>query len=96
MTSEWGWTASAASIPYAVACGVFAVMMVVGGRLQDKYGPRVIAGIGGVLTALGLIISSFASKADSTMLIIGFGILGGTGIGFGYGLKCVQKPNIAG
>lgn len=85
LTSEWGWTASAASIPYAVACGVFAIAMVIGGRLQDKYGPRLIAGIGGVLTSAGLIISSFASKTDSTMLIIGFGILGGIGIGFGYG-----------
>jgi len=84
LTKDWGWTASAASKPYAVACGVFAIMMVFAGRAQDKFGPRIVAALGGALTGIGLIISSFASKSDMTLMIIGFGILAGTGIGLGY------------
>lgn len=84
LTKTWGWSASTASLPYAVACGVFAVMMVAGGRLQDKLGPRIVAGVGGALTGIGLIVASFASKESTTLMIIGFGILAGSGIGFGY------------
>lgn len=84
LTKDWGWTAAAASKPYAVACGVFAIMMVFAGRAQDKFGPRIVAALGGALTGIGLIISSFATKSDITLMIIGFGILAGTGIGLGY------------
>ncbi len=35
----WGWTAGAASLPYAIAVGVFAVSMVFAGRAQDRFGP---------------------------------------------------------
>lgn len=84
LTNDWGWSATMASKPYAVACGVFAVMMVFAGRAQDKYGPKIVASLGGALTGIGMIISSFASQGDNTLMIIGFGILAGTGIGLGY------------
>jgi len=84
LTKDWGWTATMASKPYAVACGVFAIMMVFAGRAQDKYGPKVVAALGGALTGIGLIISSFASQGDTTLMIVGFGVLAGTGIGLGY------------
>jgi MFS transporter, OFA family, oxalate/formate antiporter len=78
----WGWTEAQKSFPYALACMVFALMMVPAGRLQDKAGPRLTATIGGVLVGLGLILASrFTSPA---MYIAGFGILAGAGIGFGY------------
>ena len=85
LTKEWGWSASKANIPYAVACGVFAIMMVVGGRLQDKIGPRIVASIGGVMMGLGMMLSSFASPTSMLPMVIGFGILAGSGMGFGYG-----------
>ena len=84
LTKSWGWTASTASMPYAVACGVFAISMVFAGRAQDKFGPRIVAALGGALTGIGMIVASFASKTDTTLMIIGFGILAGTGIGLGY------------
>lgn len=84
LTKEWGWTASMASLPYAVACGVFAIAMVFAGRAQDKLGPRIVAAVGGALTGIGLIVASFATKESNLMMIIGFGILAGTGIGLGY------------
>lgn len=84
LSKDWGWSATDASRPYAVACGVFAIMMVFAGRAQDKFGPRIVAALGGALTGLGLILSSFASKDNAMLMIIGFGILAGTGIGLGY------------
>ncbi len=53
--AEWGWKEVDKSWPYSVACLVFALMTVPGGRLQDKIGARFIATIGGILVGLGMI-----------------------------------------
>ena len=58
--------------------------MIPAGRLQDKLGPGIIATIGGILMAIGMIITSFSTPESALPAIIGFGILAGTGIGFGY------------
>jgi OFA family oxalate/formate antiporter-like MFS transporter len=80
--SEWGWSETEKSLPYAIACLVFCLIMVPAGRMQDKIGPRIVATIGGILVGLGLII---ASRTTSAMgYILGFGVLAGAGIGFGY------------
>jgi len=78
----WGWSETDKSLPYAIACLVFCLIMVPAGRMQDRIGPRIVATIGGVLVGLGLIL---ASRTTSPMgYIWGFGILAGAGIGFGY------------
>ncbi len=84
LTKDWNWTASKASLPYAVACGVFAVVMVFAGRAQDKVGPRLVASLGGLCAGAGLIISSFASAERIFPIVIGFGLLIGAGMGLGY------------
>ncbi len=79
---DWGWTQSDKSMPYAVACLVFSLIMVPAGRMQDKLSPRLVATIGGILVGAGMII---ASRTTSPMgYMVGFGILAGAGIGFGY------------
>ncbi len=78
---EWGWS-HLTLWPYAVACLVFCLIMVPAGRMQDKIGPRIVATIGGILVGIGLIV---ASQTTSLMgYILGFGVLAGAGMGFGY------------
>jgi OFA family oxalate/formate antiporter-like MFS transporter len=79
---DWGWNESDKSLPYMVACLIFALTMVPAGRLQDKIGPRIVASIGGVLVGIGFIIASMTTSP--LFFMIGFGLLAGTGIGFGY------------
>src|SRR5512133_220906 len=79
-----GWTKTTASLPYTVACGIFALMMIPAGRLQDRLGPRVIASAGGVLIGVGCIVASFASPESALPAILGFGVIGGSGLGLGY------------
>ena len=69
-------------IPIAIA--FFAAMMVPAGRLQDKFGPRIVATIGALLTGLGLVVTGFASPGNILPALIGFGMMAGTGIGLGY------------
>ena len=81
--ADWGWTAAQKSDPYAIACFVFAITMIPAGRLQDRIGPRWVATIGGVAVALGCIIAGLAGSSYIGF-VIGFGLFGGIGIGFGY------------
>jgi nitrate/nitrite transporter NarK len=80
---DWGWTAAQKSDPYAIAIFVFALAMIPAGRLQDKIGPRKVASIGGVMVALGCILAGLAGSSY-VGFVIGFGVFGGIGIGFGY------------
>jgi MFS family permease len=80
----FGWTKTEASIPYTVAIACFALMMVPAGRLQDKIGPRMVASMGAVFTAAGLVLSSLASATNILPAVIGFGCLAGIGFGLGY------------
>ena len=84
LTADWGWSAGQASLPYAIACGVFAIAMVFAGRAQDRLGPRIVATIGGLLVGAGMITASFSSETSSLPVILGFGLLAGAGIGLGY------------
>ena len=79
---HWGWTDTDKSLPYIFCCLIFSLVMVPAGRMQDKFGPRVVAAIGGVLVGIGFIV---ASMTETPMVfVIGFGVLAGAGIGFGY------------
>lgn len=84
LTAEWGWSSGAASLPYAVAVGVFSLTMVFAGRAQDRFGPRIVATLGGALTGLGLIVAGFAGPDQAPLVVFGFGVLAGAGIGLGY------------
>src|SRR5207247_1745948 len=60
----------------------FAVTFVLGGRLQDRRGPRPAALIGAMLVSLGFFLTSMTSSL--TFLYIVFGVIVGAGNGFGY------------
>jgi OFA family oxalate/formate antiporter-like MFS transporter len=76
------WDLASLNDPYAVAILVFAFTMIPAGKLQDKKGPRITALIGGLLVGAGFIMIS--QTTSYVMWVIGFGVLVGMGIGFGY------------
>src|SRR4030042_3770488 len=80
----FGWSKTNAALPYTVALAFFAAMMVPAGRLQDKFGPRIVATIGALLTGLGLVVTAFSSPGNILPALFGFGVMAGTGIGLGY------------
>src|SRR5262249_17416499 len=61
---------------------IFALFMIPGGRLQDRYGPKLGATLGGLFLAVGCILAGLMKSYLG--LILGFGILGGIGMGLGY------------
>lgn len=78
----FNWDISSLNDPFAVCCLMFTVAMVFAGRIQDKLSPRLTAIIGGILTGAGLIVISQSNTLFAW--IMGFGVLTGLGLGFGY------------
>ena len=64
LIGQWGWSAGQASLPYALAVGVFAVSMVFAGRAQDRFGPRIVATLGGIFA---LLISGTPGKGRQSL-----------------------------
>ena len=80
-----GWpflTNAQAATPFSLCVIMFALLMIPGGRIQDKYGPKVGATTGGLFLAVGCIVAGLMKSYAG--LIFGFGILGGIGMGIGY------------
>jgi len=67
---------------YAICGFVFALFMIPGGRLQDRYGPKIGTTLGGLFLAGGCILAGVMKSYFG--LILGFGILGGIGMGLAY------------
>jgi OFA family oxalate/formate antiporter-like MFS transporter len=79
---EFGWKGSQLNDPYALCCLVFAAAMIFAGRCQDRFGPRLTASIGGLLVGAGFLLCSTTNSYG--IWLLGFGVLAGIGIGFGY------------
>jgi OFA family oxalate/formate antiporter-like MFS transporter len=80
-----GWsylTDAQATWAYAICGFVFALFMIPGGRIQDKYGPKLGATLGGLFLATGCIVAGLMKSYVG--LVTGFGVLGGIGMGLGY------------
>jgi len=82
IAKDFGWNGERLNDPYALCCLVFAFAMILAGRCQDKLGPRITAFIGGLLVSVGLLWIS--TTTSYLVWVLGFGVLVGTGIGFGY------------
>jgi len=83
LTKELGYTVKQTGYPLMASFFFFAVGMIIAGRWQDKAGPRKVGIVGGVLLAIGAAVAGAMYK-DLTWLIIGYGVLGGLGVGFAY------------
>lgn len=76
---------SEASLPFEVAIGMIFIGTFLGGRIQDRRGPRTVALVGGTVYAIGVILASFAhDHAHLWLLVLGYGVIGGFGLGLAY------------
>ncbi len=79
LVTDWHWTQVEASLPYTFYTAMFALSSVAGGNLQDKYGPRLVASVAGLLLGGGLMACSLFT--DPLAVMISYGAAGaGSGL----------------
>jgi OFA family oxalate/formate antiporter-like MFS transporter len=83
--SDFHLTKAQAALPFSVTIGMIFLGAYLGGRIQDRRGPRIVALTGGVVYSLGILLAGAASGTkDLWLLILGFGVIAGFGLGLGY------------
>ncbi|MEE0845832.1 MAG: MFS transporter [Eggerthellaceae bacterium] len=90
---EYGWSASDSGLTASFMIAFFSVGSLVGGKIQDKIGPRWVCLMGIIGFFVGVFSSSFTVAMGPVALYLTFGVLGGFGGGFAYNavMACIQK-----
>lgn len=85
LVKEYGWTNVAVAWTFSFAIFFLGVSAAVGGKILPKVGPRKLAMIGGFCFGLGYLIAAVAMNIKSIpLLYLGYGVIGGIGLGLGY------------
>ena len=76
------WSNTDLALPSMLVLLFFGLATIFAGRVQDRIGPRYVAMSGAVLLGLGLLLASYSNSLF--LFTLGFGIIGGLGIGTAY------------
>ncbi|OPY57319.1 MAG: putative MFS-type transporter YhjX [Pelotomaculum sp. PtaU1.Bin035] len=82
LMAKFHWEPAATNLTFSIIILLFAIGVVIFGKIQDKIGPRWVATTGGILLGVGLLLASMTTTIG--WLYITFGVIGGLGIGAGY------------
>ena len=78
------WTKAQTQAVFAAGLALFAIVMVIAGRLLPKWGPRKLAISGGVVLGLGYLLAGLFGGTNFWLIFLFIGIIGGSGIGLAY------------
>jgi OFA family oxalate/formate antiporter-like MFS transporter len=85
LVSAYGWPHAKVGMTFSLAICFLGLAAAWGGAKLPCYGPRKMASIGGVLFGLGYLVAAAALHWHSLILLyLGYGVIGGTGLGLGY------------
>jgi MFS transporter, OFA family, oxalate/formate antiporter len=83
LENEFGWKRAQTSSVFTLAVVMFAASLLLAGKLQDRFGPFWISLTGSVLVSLSFLLFAYTFSLYS--LFFFYGVLGGAGLGFGFG-----------
>lgn len=84
LETEFNISTSLSGVPYMVALASYALFMLIGGRFVHKLNPRNMMLAGGLLVALGWILSSLTTNI--VIFTLTYGFMSGAGVGIVYGV----------
>lgn len=82
LLSEFGWTRGTTSGAYGMFLGLWGIFGIAGGRLSDRFGPRLLLTSSGLLLGSGLFLMSEISTRWELYLV--YGVLLAAGMGMGW------------
>ncbi len=82
LSERFGWTRSQVTLAFSIALLAVGAGTIVGGNLQDRRGPRLVATLAGLFYGLGYLLTGTANTL--TELYLWYGAVAGFGMGMGY------------
>jgi MFS transporter, OFA family, oxalate/formate antiporter len=83
LENEFGWKRAQTSSVFTLEVIMFAASLLLAGKLQDRFGPFWISVTGSILVSLSFFL--FAHTSSLYSLLFFYSVLGGAGLGFGFG-----------
>jgi len=85
LARQYGWNNTETVLSFCLAIFFLGISAGWAGQMLPRWGPRVLALTGSVLFCAGYVIASLALQLDNvTLFYLGYGVIGGAGIGMGY------------
>ncbi len=85
LRAAFGWSARTTTLAFSTAIFFLGVGAVLGGRWQDRAGPRPVAVTGALLWAAGNLLAGLGTgRLGAPWLWLSYGMVGGLGLGLGY------------
>ncbi|MDA7511114.1 OFA family MFS transporter [Verrucomicrobia bacterium] len=85
MVQELGWSFTDTAWAFSTAIFSLGVSAAWAGAVLPRVGPRKLATIGSILFSVGYLVASLALHLEILLLFhVGYGLIGGAGIGMGY------------
>ncbi|MCL1990278.1 MAG: OFA family MFS transporter [Defluviitaleaceae bacterium] len=81
----FGFTTPQANLAFTLSVGLMPFAMIVAGKVQAKIGAKLTVLLGGIIFGTGFFLAGFTT-ANIATLYLTYGVLGGIGIGFVYGI----------
>lgn len=83
LTNDLGLTVTETQFIFGLTIAIFTISMTFAGRMQSRYGPRLVGTISGILCGAGYLLAAYF-RGRYLGLLLGISLVSGTGIGFGY------------
>ena len=85
LVRQLGWTYTETAVAFSITIFSLGMAAAFGGAVLGRYGPRRLALVGSLMFCGGYLIASLSLTIDSLVLFyLGYGVIGGAGIGLGY------------
>ena len=85
LIASFGWSNTTTTWTFALAIFFLGIGAIIGGRWQDRAGPRPVAVTGVLLWGIGNILAGLGTaRLGAGWLYLTYGVVGGLGLGLGY------------
>src|SRR5512140_1323590 len=85
LIASFGWSNTTTTWTFALAIFFLGVGAIIGGRWQDRSGPRIVAVTGLILWGAGNVLAGLGTaRFGAWWIYLTYGVIGGLGLGLGY------------